>query len=263
MTVQRSASAPYSAITSSGSMPLPSDLDILRCCVSRTVPCRYTVWNGASPGERVPGEDHARDPEEQDLRRRDEHVGRVERAHVLATLVSGQPSVEIGQSHDENHVSNTSSSWRRPRRATSSGVGSSRRAWMLPLRVVPDGHAMPPPELARDVPVADALEPVDVHGFPSLGQDAHASRRARPRVPARRAASCARTTGRRVAAPPPCCSGSSDAPRDGGPRASRARPTRRASSRCACARRSGRGRAGSTGRVPRRPPPRPSAPRHR
>ena len=30
-------------------MPLPSDLDILRCCVSRTVPCRYTVWNGASP----------------------------------------------------------------------------------------------------------------------------------------------------------------------------------------------------------------------
>ena len=30
-------------------MPLPSDFDILRCFVSRTVPCRYTVWNGASP----------------------------------------------------------------------------------------------------------------------------------------------------------------------------------------------------------------------
>ena len=47
--VQRSASAPNLATTSSGSMPLPSDLDILRCCMSRTVPCRYTVWNGARP----------------------------------------------------------------------------------------------------------------------------------------------------------------------------------------------------------------------
>ena len=44
--VQRNASAPYSRTTSSGSIPLPSDLDILRCCVSRTVPCRYTVANG-------------------------------------------------------------------------------------------------------------------------------------------------------------------------------------------------------------------------
>ena len=30
-------------------MPLPSDFDILRCCVSRTVPWMYTSWNGASP----------------------------------------------------------------------------------------------------------------------------------------------------------------------------------------------------------------------
>ena len=32
---------------------------------------------------------------------------------------------------------------------------------------------MPPPELPRDVPVADVLEPVDVHRLPALGQDAH------------------------------------------------------------------------------------------
>ena len=44
--VQRSASAPYSFTTSSGSIPLPSDFDIFLCCISRTVPCRYTVWNG-------------------------------------------------------------------------------------------------------------------------------------------------------------------------------------------------------------------------
>ena len=46
ISVQRSASAPYSFTTSSGSIPLPNDFDILRCFVSRTVPCRYTVRNG-------------------------------------------------------------------------------------------------------------------------------------------------------------------------------------------------------------------------
>ena len=30
-------------------MPLPSDLDILRCWVSRTVPCRYMSVYGTSP----------------------------------------------------------------------------------------------------------------------------------------------------------------------------------------------------------------------
>lgn len=40
ITVHRNASAPYRLITSSGSIPLPSDFDILRCCVSRTVPCK-------------------------------------------------------------------------------------------------------------------------------------------------------------------------------------------------------------------------------
>ena len=40
ISVQRRASAPNNFTTSSGSIPLPSDLDILRCFVSRTVPCR-------------------------------------------------------------------------------------------------------------------------------------------------------------------------------------------------------------------------------
>ena len=81
--VHRSASAPYRLTTSSGSMPLPSDLDILRCCVSRTMPCRNTVWNGVPAVEEVARHDHARDPEEQDVRAGDEHVGRVERAEIL------------------------------------------------------------------------------------------------------------------------------------------------------------------------------------
>ena len=52
--VQRNASAPYCRTTSSGSMPFPSDLDIFRCCMSRTVPCRYTVWYGVSPRNQHP-----------------------------------------------------------------------------------------------------------------------------------------------------------------------------------------------------------------
>jgi hypothetical protein len=35
-------------------MPLPSDFDILIPFVSRAVPCRYTVWKGASPMNAYP-----------------------------------------------------------------------------------------------------------------------------------------------------------------------------------------------------------------
>ena len=45
----RSASAPYWSITSSGSMPLPSDLDIFRPWASRTRPWINTVRNGTFP----------------------------------------------------------------------------------------------------------------------------------------------------------------------------------------------------------------------
>ena len=46
---KRSESAPYLAMTSSGSMPLPRDLVILRPWLSRTRPCTYTVSNGFFP----------------------------------------------------------------------------------------------------------------------------------------------------------------------------------------------------------------------
>src|SRR6185503_1864762 len=40
---------------------------------------------------------------------------------------------------------------------------------------VPDGNAVSPPQLPGDIPVADVLQPVDVDGFPTLGQDADGS----------------------------------------------------------------------------------------
>ena len=47
--VNRSASAPYLSIQSSGSTTLPNDLDIFLPRASRTMPCRATVWNGSAP----------------------------------------------------------------------------------------------------------------------------------------------------------------------------------------------------------------------
>ena len=46
---KRRASAPYLDMISSGSMPLPSDLDILRPCASRTRPWMNTVEKGFCP----------------------------------------------------------------------------------------------------------------------------------------------------------------------------------------------------------------------
>ena len=54
ISVKRRASALYLPMISSGSRELPSDLDILRPCASRTTPCRTTLRNGTSPMNRQP-----------------------------------------------------------------------------------------------------------------------------------------------------------------------------------------------------------------
>ena len=50
--------------------------------------------------------DHARDPQEDDVKRRDQHVGGIEAAR--SSVFSGQPNVENGQSAELNQVSSTS-----------------------------------------------------------------------------------------------------------------------------------------------------------
>ena len=52
--VKRSASAPTSLTTSSGSITLPIVFDIFRPCSSRTRPLRNTCENGAFPVKRRP-----------------------------------------------------------------------------------------------------------------------------------------------------------------------------------------------------------------
>ncbi len=168
--------------TSSGSMPLPSDLDILRCFVSRTVPCRYTVWNGAFAQERVPDHDHARHPEEQDLRRGDEHVASDRTRAGPSRLVGPAERARSARAMTRTTCRarpRPAAPGRRTVRASARGPRGSRSRCAAPV-AVPHRDAMAPPELPRDVPVANALEPVDVHRFPALGQDADAFRRARP-----------------------------------------------------------------------------------
>ena len=97
----------------------------------------------------------------------DEDVARIERPP--RGRVVGPPSVESGQSHDENHVSSTSSSWRSGPPHLPGIPPDPRASASCPrARVaIPDRDPVSPPQLARDVPVADVLHPVDVHGRPS------------------------------------------------------------------------------------------------
>ena len=52
--VKRTASAPYCSIMSSGSMPLPSDFDIQRPCLSLIMPVMNTSRKGATPVKCTP-----------------------------------------------------------------------------------------------------------------------------------------------------------------------------------------------------------------
>ena len=182
-------------------MPLPSDFDILRCFVSRAVPCRYTRVERRVAHERVARHDHPRDPEEEDLRRGDEHVGRIERAQVGGLLV--RPA----ERRDRPEPATRTRCRARPRPARTGPPQCGQLVEILAadddvLRriavvAVPHRDAMSPPELPRDVPVADVRQPV------ARTPPSHRSGRMRMRpvahglrAPARRAAPSSRTTDR-------------------------------------------------------------------
>ena len=92
-------------------------------------------------------------------------------------VFSGQPIGENVQSHDENHVSSTSSSCAslraRALRAARRLVDGDDR--LLAVAAVPHGDPVPPPELPRDAPVPDILHPGEVDVPPALGREGHLS----------------------------------------------------------------------------------------
>ena len=83
---KRSASAPCSSIRSSGSMPVPSDFDIRRPSGAWITEWMFTSVNGISPVNSIAEHHHAGHPEEDDVARRGEHVGRVEGAQLRRLL---------------------------------------------------------------------------------------------------------------------------------------------------------------------------------
>ena len=104
---------------------------------------------------------------------------------------SGQPSVEWHQSADENHVSSTSSSCANDAGlAAELGHGLRARAASVARDVdaacfvVPRRDAVPPPQLPRDAPVLDVVDPVEVRRQPLVGHELHARAFARSPIPA-------------------------------------------------------------------------------
>ena len=203
-------------------------------------------------GELDPEHHHPRDPEEDDVARRREHVGRVEGA-------------QLGRLAPASRASRTATAPRRTRcrarRGRASQPSPVRRlgADVGLVAAVPDRQLVAPPELARDAPRADVLEPVEVDAGPrALGMEAERPSLARPRSPARRARPCRRTTAARSAARSARPSGASAARRGRRAGCREIRPSSRSAAttaRCAPRRpsvpRSARRRPRSSGR-PRR-----------
>ena len=117
---------------------------------------------------------HAGDPEEDDVEAGDQHIGRIV-AMRAPGVSSGQPSVENGQSAEENQVSSTSSS---RVSVTSRAVLGARAAASaacfalldedIAVFGIPGRNVMAPPELARDAPGLDVLQPVEIGLLPIL-----------------------------------------------------------------------------------------------
>jgi hypothetical protein len=123
------------------------------------------------------GHDHARHPEEDDLRRRDQVARRIEELQVRVVLRPAEHA-ERPQPRAEPRVEHV--------RILPELVGPAPRAlrrlplggpFVLAVRRLAIEHrnAVPPPDLAADAPVADVLHPVEIHLVPALGHEAHAA----------------------------------------------------------------------------------------
>jgi hypothetical protein len=194
--VKRTASAPYSATSSAGRgrCPWSSTSSALR----RRAPARSGGrWRTALAGEVEAGHHHPGDPEEEDVEAGDQHVGRVER--------------RSRRSRPASRGSRTARAPRRTRCRARRVLGQLGAPASLPpprgcarrrvaVGVVPGRDLVPPPELARDAPRADVLQPVLPGLRPRTRAPARGARRARPRAPARPSRRRRRTTASRPAA---------------------------------------------------------------
>ena len=163
---KRRASAPCSAISSRGSIPVPRLFDIRRPSGAWITECTYTSLKGPA-GELERGHDHPCDPEKDDvLAVTSTSVGK--NARYSGASVSGQPRVAKGQSAELNRcrVRRIPAPSRRPRRL----LADVDLGFLVGVAAVPDRQSVPPPELPR-WPRADPLEPLRVDPGMWLGRD--------------------------------------------------------------------------------------------
>jgi len=130
---------------------------------------------GLLPLELVPGHDHPRDPEEDDVGARHQVVRRVVRPQVLGLLGPAQRR-ERPEPGGEPRIEHVPVRRELRRAAGRAGLDAFPRQHLVPLGAVEDRDRVPPPELPRDAPVADVLEPVEVRLLPALGDETDLAR---------------------------------------------------------------------------------------
>src|SRR5437867_928896 len=113
------------------------------------------------------GHDHPRHPEKQDFGRGDERVPRVEARQVRRPLGPAEGR-ERPQPRGEPRVQHVGVLRHRPAALGAAGRVLAVGPLMPARRAAEHGDAVPPPELARDVPVPDVLHPVLVGRAPAL-----------------------------------------------------------------------------------------------
>ena len=121
---------------------------------------------GNVAGELEAQHDHPRDPQEEDVPGRGEHVGRVERPQLRRRLGPAE-RCEGPQRRGEPGVEHVRVALPAPAR----GRGLPDMGLLAP---VPDGQLVAPPQLPRDAPGADVPHPVEVDLALALRVDAHA-----------------------------------------------------------------------------------------
>ena len=148
-------------------MPVPSDFDICRPCSSQDHRVDVHVRERQLAGELDAHHHHPGDPEEDDVARRRVHVGRVERRAARASPRASRAS-RTATAPSENQVSSTSGSRVScPPQAPQRSGSCSATIRLVAVVAVPDRDLVAPPELARDAPGPDVLEPVEVHLGPA------------------------------------------------------------------------------------------------
>ena len=124
--------------------------------------------------ELEPGEDHPGDPEEDDVPRGREDVARVPARELRRPLGPAERGERV-EGRREPGVEDVLVLPQLGRAALGAGSRLGLGDRDMAVGAVPDRDAMPPPDLARDAPVADVLHPVEVDARKALGREADAA----------------------------------------------------------------------------------------